>query len=107
VFCSELVAAAYKAMGLLPEAKAAVDYLPSDFASVRYSGYKCIGCGCSPAPRLQLQDGTRDSGSNLRCAQHVTLRQRNRSGGWVTRVVAAEPLSRRPRLGSDTRQAPT
>ena len=31
-FCSELVAGCYKAMGLLPTAVAAADYLPSDFA---------------------------------------------------------------------------
>ena len=32
VYCSELVAAAYQAMGLLANDRAAADYLPSDFA---------------------------------------------------------------------------
>ena len=35
LFCSELVAGAFKAMGLLPEARAASDYLPPHFHSSR------------------------------------------------------------------------
>ena len=35
LFCSELVAGAFKAMGLLPEARAASDFLPPHFHSSR------------------------------------------------------------------------
>ena len=37
VFCSELVAGAYKAMGLLPSARAAASWLPADFSQAHRS----------------------------------------------------------------------
>ncbi|KAL1503965.1 hypothetical protein AB1Y20_010382 [Prymnesium parvum] len=46
VFCSELIAGAYKRMGLLPEERSANDYLPKDFST-------------DPRARLPLVNGVR------------------------------------------------
>eukprot|EP00966_Prymnesium_polylepis_P263085 6076506-Prymnesium_polylepis.1 len=52
VFCSELIAGAYKRMGLLPPWRSANDYLPKDFSVSRRTGN-------TRSKRLPLVEGVR------------------------------------------------
>jgi hypothetical protein len=93
-FCSQLVAGAYKRMGLLPEEPAATTYLPRDFTS---------GLGA----RLPLTDGARLGRERTLVFDNTPLHARD-SAYYASRrtLLAAQPsvpdaAPASPRIGRD------